>query len=166
MKIIFLDFDGVLVTHQSWHSRKWQHADADLRAVEALNWLIAQTGAKIVVSSTWRRGTKLIELREVVNGHFGVIGDVIDKTPVLTTIKQFEGLPGMIEVSAERGDEIDYWLRSDHLPLQRRGREPIESYVILDDDDDLGIHISRLVRTEFEHGLTMEHAKRAAQMLR
>lgn len=160
MKIIFLDIDGVLVNRKSLmhRPRPHPHSNADPDCVAALNRIISATGADIVVSSTWRIGCMLADLRGIINSHFGVVGSVIDKTRRMTTRKLFEGHPGMVEVSAERGDEIDYWLRSDH-------RWPIESFVILDDDDDMGIHKGRLVKTEFEVGLTMADAERAICML-
>jgi hypothetical protein len=160
MRIIFLDLDGVLVSRRSivLRDRPHRHANADPEAVAALNYLIKQTGALLVVSSVWRIGETLVGLREIINGHFGVIGAVIGKTPVIRTKKLYKGTPGMIEIAAERGDEIDFWLRSDH-------REPVDSYVILDDDSDMGKHKHRLVLTQFETGLTMADAGRAIAML-
>ncbi len=159
MKIIFLDIDGVLVNRKSLmeRPRPHRHSNADPDCVAALNHIAAETGAGIVVSSVWRIGRTRADLREIVNSHFGVIGSVLDKTPHMTTKKDFGTLMA-IEVSAERGDEIDYWLRSDH-------RWPIESFAILDDDDDMGIHKGRLVKTEFEPGLTMADAERAIRIL-
>ena len=160
MKILFLDIDGVLVSRRSWGKRHPHgHANADPEAVAALNHIIAETGARIVVSSVWRQGQSLTDLRQIINGHFGVVGGVISKTPIIRTKKQFEGTPGMIEVSAERGDEIDFWLRAQHS-------EPIDRYVILDDDSDMGAHKHRLVQANFETGLTMADAERAIALLR
>ena len=45
--LIFLDFDGVIVTPKQKPNKT---------AVANLNHLIEQTGAEIVVSSTWRLG--------------------------------------------------------------------------------------------------------------
>ena len=158
MKVIFLDIDGVLVTHASWRIRDHGHASAATECVAALNRITDATQAVIVVSSTWRIGTSICELRDIINGHFGVTGKVIAKTRKITTKRMFEGKLGEVEVSAERGDEIDYWLREDH-PW------PIESFVILDDENDMGRHLHRLVHTNFDDGLTMADAERAISML-
>jgi len=158
MKFVFLDIDGVLVNHQSWHDRKWRHANAHPGCVAALNRIIAETDARIVVSSTWRLDTKLADLREIINRRFGVNGPIIAKTPRLLTETWHEGKLGSIVLAAERGDEIGTWLLNYH-------RHPVESYVILDDDSDMGRHKHRLVQTKFDEGLTMAHAERAIAML-
>lgn len=161
MKVIFLDIDGVLVTSASWGQRRpYGHAPADDQCVMALNRIIALTGAEIVVSSTWRIGTSVAELREILNIRFGVTGRVIDKTPRLTTKRMFEGQVGQVEVevAAERGDEIAAWLRGYQ-------RHPVDSFVILDDDPDMGKLAGRLVKTNFQHGLTETDADRAIDLL-
>ena len=38
-------------------------------------------------------------------------------------------------------------------------------YAILDDDDDMGIHIDHLVRTDFDLGLTEKEADRCIELL-
>ncbi len=154
MKILFLDIDGVLVNRQSFHDRKWKHANAHPDCVAALYRILAATGA----SSTWRIGQKLVDLREIINLRFGVEGPVIDKPPRLLTETRHAGKPGQIVLAAERGDEIGKWLETHE-------RHPIESYVILDDDSDMGKHKHRLVQTKFDEGLTMAHAERAIALL-
>ena len=37
---------------------------------------------------------------------------------------------------------------------------------ILDDEDDMGIHMSRLVRTDFDRGLTDEDVEKACRILK
>jgi len=159
MQIIFLDIDGVLVNAVSLRSRSpHEHSNADPSCVAALNRIVAETGAGIVVSSSWRIGQELADMREVINLHFGVNGNVLGMTPRLTAKKISAGPRGQLEVSAERGDEIDCWLRSAH-PW------PVESFVILDDEDDMGALKSHLVQTNFTGGLTMQHADRAIEIL-
>lgn len=154
MKLIFLDIDGVMVTHATWGQRRDHgHANADPTCIAVLNHIIAQTGADIVVTSVWRLDRNLAELREIINLHFGITGRVVDRTPRL--IKKQDG----IYVAQERGEEIAAWLNDYE-------RYPIESFVILDDDADMGALKDRLVQTSFERGLTMADAERAIELLR
>jgi hypothetical protein len=57
----------------------------------------------------------------------------------------------------ERGLEIDAWLRS--VPYD------VESFVILDDREDMAMHRSRLVQVNPEIGLTLPLATRAIELL-
>jgi len=163
MRIIFLDIDGVLVVGDDPACFKdmalidGEHLHHFHRScVDALNHITDTTGAKLVMSSTWRGSHNF----EVLKKHLiaeGVTGELIDKTPILRDREAF---------SVDRGIEIQCWLsRHDH--------EDIESFVILDDDGDMAHLISKLVKTCFrdwdktgkETGLTMEHAKEAIKLL-
>lgn len=159
MKIIFLDFDGVLCNHESisagYKARTAPEQDpygAHPDCVAALNRIIEATGAMIVVSSTWRRISKYRTAMADTLNRWGVKGTVLDITPVL------DRQHGTLYVSPERGDEIKAWLES-------YTRNPIESFVILDDDKDMGSLKHRLIKTEMETGLTHQHADLAIQML-
>jgi hypothetical protein len=61
-------------------------------------------------------------------------------------------------VPAERSEEIAAWLRNFKTC-------PIESFVIIDDNGNMGLLQSRLVQTKEEEGLTEDDADRAIQML-
>jgi hypothetical protein len=95
MKVIFLDFDGVLVTV---HDR---YTNASPYCVAMLNDITNQTDAKIVVSSSWRCGSTVAELTDTLQ-RWGVTGEVIGKTPLLRGKK--------------RGYEIQAWL--DEHPVK------------------------------------------------
>ena len=141
MKIIFLDFDGVLVNRAALRARRLdpQHRPAaDPEAVAALNHIVQATGARIVVTSTWREEYSLEELREHL-ARWGVAGAVIDQTPLAKT----------------RGQEIHAWLE-EHA---------VEKFVILDDDADMEPLLAYLVKTETEVGLTMREAEMALALL-
>ena len=149
MKIIFLDFDGVL------NSRRWieehhhlfpddhifMHENVDEQAVARVQKIIDATGAKIVISSTWRLLNSLEKLKKLLAAH-GLSGEVIGVTP--------RGNRG------ERGDEIQTWVDENG---------PIESFVILDDDSDMAHLMDKLVQTTFDLGLQDEHVDAAIQML-
>lgn len=125
MKIIFLDIDGVLVTMkrnyediQNKDLREERHNYFDPAAVGLLNRLTEESGAKIVISSSWGRVFYLEEIRKVFrNGE--ITGEVIDVT---TTI-----YPGPGNREDQRGLEIQQWL--DNHPQT-------SSYVIIDDRVD------------------------------
>ena len=110
MKVIFLDIDGVLVNHRSWDmERSFDHPPADPCCVRALNRIIESSGAVIVVTSTWRIDRDLPQIQEIVNGRFGVIGEVIGMTPRITS-QVFPGEASTLQVAAGRGEEITAWL--------------------------------------------------------
>src|SRR5687767_10572458 len=54
MKIVFLDIDGVLNTRRSCHAQRGRPRPFDVDAISALNRVLRQTGARVVMSSTWR----------------------------------------------------------------------------------------------------------------
>lgn len=156
MKIIFLDFDGCIrcagsYLLPSYVAGQGKPAPAHPDCVAALNFIIAETGARIVVSSVWRVGG-VGKMRDVL-AEWGVRGECLGVTPDLS---RRGATPGE---HVARGVEIQRWLDA------QSGRGAVESFVILDDDDDM-LHLApRLVRTEFELGLTMEHARRAVRLL-
>lgn len=126
-KYIFLDIDGVLNSNfffiERSQSDRWKEAyekypqeiahgvcSIDEKAVTRLNKIIKETGAKIVVSSTWRHDPYLQEIFNVV----GIETPILDVTPSLK--------------SRVRGEEIQAWLDKISEPYK---------YVILDDDTDM-----------------------------
>jgi len=137
MKLIFLDFDGVLTT------RKTGYNFGDPAAVRALNYITGRTGAEIVVSSTWR----YFGLKKIIEtlAAWGVTGSV-------------RGLTGGFLPT--RGDEIAAWLKE----YKDMGIEP-EKFVILDDDSDMGSLALYLVKTSTEDGLQDFHAVEAIRVL-
>ena len=103
----------------------------DPKAVELLNRIIDETGAKVVVSSSWRY-LGLEKLQELWQER-GLHGQIIDMTS-LHAVDEFiienglewleNGVEGN-EMSSPRSMEIEHWLR------YRKGS--IANYVILDD---------------------------------
>jgi len=136
MKIIFLDFDGVLTTRAT----KFAHGDPS--CVRELNRITTMTNAEIVVSSTWRFGG-LTAVCSSLNA-WGVAKVPIDITPRL------------VNDSGTRGDEIRQWLL-EHPNVSR--------FVILDDDTDMGVLRDKLVKCDTNIGLTPTLANFAIQKL-
>ena len=132
MKVIFLDFDGVLNSAASFvlearkrggkgrkHRESFCPVNETLCHVCTSNFkhILDEVGdAKIVISSTWRQLYDLDWLRAKLE-EYGIDGSrVIDKTPVIH-IK--------FSQAAERGVEIEAWLSA---------RTDVTHYVILDDN--------------------------------
>jgi len=150
VKVVFLDVDGVMVNHRSWYVRQpGQPASADPACVQALNRITDLTGARLVLSSSWRVDEKHAWLVELLR-RWGVTGKLIGETPRL-----HDRIRG-IYVGKRRGEEIAAWLK---------GAPEVEAFVILDDDADMAPFLDRLVKTQFDDGLTEADANRAIALL-
>ena len=156
MKIVFLDFDGVMNSEQwFWRGGAPGGEQFDPESVVALNEITVRTGARIVVSSSWRHFHDDAALREIL-GRNGVSGLMIGSTPRLGRNEVGPPDCDFGERPAERGDEIEAWL--DEHP-------EVSSFVILDDDSDMRGLLPRLVQTEWKVGLTLADARRAIELL-
>jgi hypothetical protein len=153
MKILFLDIDGVL-NSQKWHEQRVMEGlkaqptcDIDPSAIEQLNKIVyAHSNLKVVISSTWKHHVKGNHSWNMMFDLLGCKANVIDTTPNLQTY---------------RGTEILSWL------IQRsKNEEKIDSFVILDDDDDMEMLTDRLVLCSTNDGLTSEKANEVIQKLR
>lgn len=146
MKIIFLDIDGVICVNWKEDADEFGHGFHEAY-VKNLSDIIEKTGAKIVISSTWRMSglsemQRMWEMRDLP-------GKVIDVTPVMNTI---------------RGEEIAEWLRGNQC----------DNYVIIDDGNDfLSEQKPFFVRTAFNGpdkkglvlGLTVTCTEKAIEIL-
>lgn len=146
MKVIFLDFDGVITIPPKWYLK-----------ADKIKWvkkIVDGTGAKIVISSSWRCGVPP-SLDLTIEKMLGrpnrcprnrmlnwLIDNLYDTTPIY---------------SSPRGKEIQAWL--DNHP-------ETDNYVILDDDGDmLPSQAYHFVQTNYEDGLTETEAVRAIKVL-
>lgn len=136
--MVFLDIDGVLAPIHRWD----RYGDLDPGCIQVLNEIVADAGADVVVSSTWRHGKTVTELQEMLEAA-GFIGRVIGKTPA--------GVLG-----AGRSDEIASWL-AEHA---------VGGYVIIDDHGDMGGLRTQLVLTHPARGLQPADAPRAIEILK
>ncbi len=155
MKIVFLDFDGVLNSkayEDSLPQDQRQHPlGIDPLAVARLNVLCARSGAVVIVTSMWRLKRTVHGLRAILTDA-GFTGTVLGKTSGVCQQSQNKRLT--------RGEEIQAWL--DCAPLY--GID-VESFVIIDDNDDMGHLSNELVRTTFASGLQDEHVNAALWLL-
>jgi hypothetical protein len=158
MKVIFLDIDGVLNVIPQGHDAFGGIFHSDF--VENLKRIIDETGAKIVISSSWRHSglQKMLDMWEFRN----LPGEVIGVTPDLYRFLDFEGERTMV-----RGDEIQAVLNI---------HPEITHYVILDDDTDMLKHqLGNFVQTsnninhpdciDIGYGLTKECTNKAIRIL-
>ena len=120
-KVIFLDIDGVLNVYPQGHDEYGpifhQHF------IDNLGYIIEQTGAKLVISSTWR-GSGIEYLRNLWK-HRNMPGDIIDITPNCVDVVN----SGRCEFydTVDRGHEIQQWLDENE----------VLNYCIIDDDNDM-----------------------------
>jgi hypothetical protein len=130
MRIIFLDIDGVLNYELFYRNRNISEArsyplsEICPEAVKLLNDLCESTGAKVVISSTWRLGKKLGEMQAIFK-EVGFTGEIIDFTPCLARY------PGSV-----RGNEILAWIQANE-ELIGWNYYDFKEYVIFDDDSDM-----------------------------
>ena len=177
MIVIFLDFDGV-VNSEKWMVSRFEKVDTntisaqypfyeiDPDAVAQLNRIIAETGAKVVVSSTWRLGRTPEQLTEIL-AHHDFKGEIIDVTPHFYVKSHGYTVP--------RGCEIEWLLKqkkfqrinwSIEKQLEYVEKAEVKNYVILDDDSDM-LYNQRehFVQTSWKNGLTAELADRCIEIL-
>ncbi len=148
MRIVFLDFDGVLNSRALVERAPAPDAiGLDLLAEEAVarvERLCVEGGAGIVVSSTWRLTFDRAALEGLLRAKGLRRAPVLDVTP-------------MIPYKRGRGQEIQAWL--DHA------RAPIDGMVILDDEPDMLHLLPWLVQSSFETGMTDAHLAAAQRIL-
>lgn len=150
MHIIFLDFDGVLNadTAEADESEElWTASWLDTAMVGRLARLVESTGALIVISSSWRQRRSQAELRAILAAH-GYVGDIFDVTP--RHLRPPEGERFV------RAGEIAAWLAA---------HPEVESFVILDDDEEFGPLAAKHVRVDAHVGLTDADVLRAHSLL-
>ena len=183
MKIIFLDIDGVLNSYE-WYIERQQNPKFEPKSMSRdefkrwefspalvlnLNEIIEQTGAKIVVSSTWRRGYDIEGLQKLFKS-VGIIGEVVGLTPSMHSPK------GVKEnYTIPRGCEISYWLKSHGFQRINWSKEKqleyleksfVKNYVIIDDDSDMLLcQREHLVKTTSREGLTENLSNECIEIL-
>ncbi len=111
MKIIFLDIDGVLNSDEYFDKIKNLNIngienDIDVSKIVLLKKSLDETGAKIVLTSSWRYTRKAQELKQLLLSY----GIIVDCTPFIDN---------------ERGIEIKKWLQEHN---------DIQDFLILDDE--------------------------------
>ena len=146
MKIIILDIDGVCndaCTTTKHVSEGRVYDGVDKEKIDLLKKIIDATGAKIILSSTWR---KYKDSREYLFKEMGerLASCVIGQTPDFGFHL--------------RADEIESWL-NDHPEVTK--------FIVLDDQDseDLERFGSSFIQTKMSTGLTEEDAVKCIEKL-
>lgn len=158
-RVVFLDIDGVLVTVRyaillrdsgdslysgvdAWRADRLRnptpYARFDPQCVGRLNHILHETGAKIVISSSWR-GRGLAALREIFRQE-GVTGELIGCTPDLDQ-------SGLLHPYRARGHEIAAWLNP---------HPAVRCFAVLDDDSDMAYLHDDFFACASSHGITSE----------
>ena len=121
MKVIFVDVDGVLNSDDFIDSVKGSQ-DIDIKTIRLLKNAVNETGAKIVMDTSFRYTKSFLKVQEMLLQN----GILFDKTPFIDN---------------ERGKEIKQYL-AEH--------KDIEDYILLDDvifpefDDELLEHLIKM----------------------
>ncbi len=149
LKVLFLDFDGVLNSRKYLRTFNGYGVAIDPERMKLLKGIIDATQAKIVLTTSWRvhweKDTDACkETGKYINGIFGEYGlEIYSKTPVLGT---------------DREDEIKAWLE-EHLET--------ENFAVLDDMFlDADFLRGHFVRTsDYKDGLDEEASAQAVRIL-
>lgn len=159
MRIVFLDFDGVVTTNSSYRGAPcievpqawgppetvWTNPPGLLvpGLVANVQALCEASEASIVISSDWRKMHRFDDLVAWLRSS-GLSAPVVGATPVLHT---------------PRGLEIQAWVEQNSLTPQ--------DLVILEDEEDVRPYRGRQVRTAFggpRQGFTERHLRTALRM--
>lgn len=150
MKIIFLDFDGVITIPPTWI--------LNANKIKLIKKLVEETGAKIVVSSSWR-SDNVEDTIKSITGYtkkcpktkmlYWLADNIYDVTP-WNSAKNFKG--------SGRGGQIQTW-------LDNHSKE-VENYIIIDDDGDmLDSQLYHFIQTDYQTGFTEHEYELAYRVL-
>ena len=162
MRIIFLDCDGVLNSHKFFTTSS--HDDSidgldfgdtqlDPQALSLLDAIVDATGARIVISSSWR--------------HIWDWPDIAEKFKN-RGMKNWRNVIDQTETSASdnRGAEVQAWLDMEQEREVVGKFEPTTSWVIIDDNDEFdSTQKQNFVQTNPKVGLTPADVQKAIQIL-
>lgn len=163
MKLIFLDIDGVFNSAEYDRSERYlletagmsdteimliaHHTHLDPEAIKIFNDLVERSGAEVILSSTWRAKYSVHEMNEMLKDR-GATFKISAATPILF---------GKLSARTPRGKEIAHYLKM----LEKQP----ESFVILDDHDDM-LHLkTNLIQTNVKFGLTKNDVEKALKIL-
>lgn len=179
-KILFLDIDNVLNSSpfnlSGGNTNQYNTHKLDLLSdtsrllkldlkcldpskIDLLNQTVKETNCDIVISSTWRKQRRLVDLLRV----FRVIGfkyweNIIDVTPTLSHSPR-------TKTSVPRGAEVYEWLIVNKGLLGEKVGH-YKNYCIVDDRSDFLINqINNFVQTNRQTGITTEHRDKIIEIL-
>lgn len=152
MKVIFLDVDGVMISEESFlltMALGGRMVFFSRKAMKALKKVVRQTGAVVVLTSSWRPMPGYAPTRS-----YEQFCTALQRngTPL------HDRTPWLEDREHDRGDEIVTWME-EHQP---------EAWVIIDDNDRFRSHPElkeRWVRIDPAHGFTPPDADKAIAIL-
>lgn len=149
MKVILLDFDGVLNCSVTLREQGGYGLYLEEEKMEVLKEIVDQTGARIVLTTSWREHWE-------PNGGGDAVGKEIDALFARHGLSVFDKTP---RSRISREEEIRLW-------LEENGEA--ERFAVLDDmllyEDFLKGHFVKT--SDFFGGLTREDAQRAIRILK
>jgi hypothetical protein len=154
MRIIFLDIDGVLNSeNEAYEGKSWRLSEC---AILRVNTIVERTGARIVLTSDWRRYHGLQRCAEVLCAH-GLGTEIVDATPNLENRRTVheEDFDATTYFERLRRSEIEAWMQS----------RDVESFVVIDDLAVFERDHPNMILTNATAGLTAEDAARAIAVL-
>lgn len=154
MKVIFLDFDGVITTYKSQYR-------LDKEKMKLVKYICDETDAYIVISSSWRRFTLEDTIKDITDtSHWSVPIPFIPIERVIgvtSRMYSFKGGDNKCHYRVPRGVEIKRYL-CEH--------EDIDKYVIFDDDADMLLEQAPyFIQTNAIEGLSELDAEKAINIL-
>lgn len=166
IKFLFLDIDGVLncdnymlsdeylaecrslgitpIGREVMNKAHYLHIDPS--AVKLINTLVERSGAKVILSSTWRKMYSLAEMNIMFQKR-GATFQIVDVTPAKMSWR-----PRGLDVAA-------------FLSHQKQNGIVPAAFVILDDIDEFSRLKDHFIQTSEEKGLTQEDVAKALNIL-
>ena len=150
MKVIFLDIDGVVNCWGTKERAPSKVVGVEQRLIEYIKQIVDATGAKLVLSSTWRKDWAF-DLLNGIDWHY--LRDEFAKQDLYF----MDYTPSRRD--SWRGEEIKEWLESTEYD--------VESYVIIDDEmfDIRELHEGHMVQTSYETGIKPGGVEMAIKIL-
>ena len=150
MKIIFLDIDYVVNCMSTKERAPSGVIGVEQRLIAYIKEIVDATGAKIVLSSTWRKdwAFNLLNSKD---------WDYLREEFAKQNLYFFDYTP--IRSDSHRGREIKEWFESTDYNVR--------SYVIIDDEmfDIKDLHEGHMVQTSFNDGINPYAVKMAIEIL-
>lgn len=154
MKILFLDLDGVVsVLNSGWSLNSTK--------MEMVKRICDETGARIVITSSWRRYTLADTLEELTTKQVekGFTPFLMPEYVIDITARMYGFKHGNREEHYHmcRGVEIDRWLWE---------HPEVTNYVILDDNGDMLLHQkNNFIKTHALRGISNRDVEKAIKIL-
>jgi len=153
-KVIFLDIDGVLNSHEYYDRLKAMGFDLfgmsvftrslyefDCKAVQLMSDFADEVGASVVISSSWRINNSVEQIADWFKKCGWGDAPIIGATPYIPNVK--------------RGTEINTWISQNN----------VDQYVIFDDEVNDFLEGQHLIGTNKDFGLQAHHIDAARVIL-